>query len=101
MNLFAPDTDITVKSIALTTDQVEEHQPPPNPTKLTDSRAEGYIERHGMQCWEVDALDPATLQRLIRFELNGIIDRDDMDAVIATEDSDKDRLLLAVRDLDD
>lgn len=39
-----------VEVLALTTDQVEEYDPPPNPTKLTDSRAETYIAQHGYEC---------------------------------------------------
>lgn len=43
----------------------EEFGPPPNPTKLSDSRAQGYIERFGYECWELDALDPSVISRLI------------------------------------
>lgn len=55
--------------IALNYDQVERYGPPPNPAKLTDSRAVGYIERHGYSSWELDALDPATLSALIEDEI--------------------------------
>ena len=54
-----------VKRIALTMDQVDAYQPPPNPAKLTDARATGYIARFGGSSWELDALDPATLDTLI------------------------------------
>lgn len=52
--------------LALNIDQVEEHNPPPNPTKITDSRAGGYIQRFGYESWELDALDPKVLDQLIR-----------------------------------
>lgn len=55
----------TVRRIALNMDQVRHYQPPPNPAKLTDARAEGYIARYGTESWELDALDPATLDALI------------------------------------
>ncbi|MFF4548650.1 hypothetical protein ACFY1J_31195 [Streptomyces sp. NPDC001406] len=61
--------DVTVRRIALNMPQVEEHQPPPNPAKLTDSRASGYIRRFGRSSWELDALDPTTLDRLIEDEI--------------------------------
>jgi hypothetical protein len=56
----------TVQRIALNRDQVDRYQPPPNPAKLTDSRAKGYISAHGRHSWELDALDPTTLAALIR-----------------------------------
>jgi hypothetical protein len=55
----------TVWRIALNMVQVLQYDPPPNPAKLTDSRAEGYIARHGESSWELDALDPTVLDGLI------------------------------------
>lgn len=51
--------------LALNRDQIDAYDPPPNPTKLTDSRARGYIESHGYECWELDALDPNVISELI------------------------------------
>lgn len=90
---------IYVDVVALTTRQVQQHQPPPNPTKITDSRAKTYIRKHGHECWEVDALDPATLQQLIRTEFENIVDEDLMDAVKEREERDKAQLRLAVENL--
>jgi hypothetical protein len=68
-----------VERIALNMDQVEQYQPPPNPAKLTDSRAGDYVERFHdpdidepgeARCWELDALDPATLDGLIQGEID-------------------------------
>jgi hypothetical protein len=64
LGLFGAQTE--VKRIALTMDQVEQYAPPPNPAKLTDARAQGYIERYGYQSWELDALDPRTIGDLVR-----------------------------------
>lgn len=57
---------VEVRRIALNMDQVEQYGPPPNPTKITDSRAEGYIAEHGEESWELDALEPKVLYRLIQ-----------------------------------
>lgn len=54
-----------VERIALNMAQVEEYAPPPNPAKLTDSRVDDYIAKFGEESWELDALDPATLNGLI------------------------------------
>lgn len=66
--------------VALNMDQVEEYNPPPNPTKLTDSRAVGYIDRFGMECWELDALDPEVLATLSTEAIRKYIDDDQWDA---------------------
>ncbi len=54
------------KRIALNADQVEQYNPPPNPAKLSDSRATGYIAHFGYESWELDALNPTVLADLIR-----------------------------------
>ncbi len=89
--MFGVD-DLEVTKVALTMAQVEEHEPPPNPTKVTDPRAAWFIEQYGDSCWEVDALPPPTLEALIRNALNEIIDREEMNAVETQEDVDKERI---------
>lgn len=81
-----------VMRIALTMDQVEEFNPPPNPAKLTDSRATGYIRRFGDSSWELDALDPTTLDTLIGDEIAQW--RDDRQWDRDTEAMEKERSLL-------
>ena len=57
---------IRFERVALTLDQIAEHNPPPFPVKLTSSRAQGYIDEFGIDdSWELDALDPRTLTALI------------------------------------
>jgi hypothetical protein len=65
---------LKVERLALNMDQVDEYQPPPNPAKVTDSRADAYIARFGGESWELDALDPNALATLVRNALNGIRD---------------------------
>lgn len=77
--------DVTVEKIALTMEQVEEHDPPPNPAKMSDSRAPGYVERFGNESWEVDALPPDTLQDLIRSRVEDLVDPDAWEIVRARE----------------
>ena len=73
LQLFAGG--IAVDRLALNWDQVETYNPPPNPAKLTDSRAEAYIANFGLSSWELDALDPTTLAGLI--ETSVVALRDD------------------------
>jgi hypothetical protein len=67
---------IEVRRIALNYDQVEQYSPPPNPAKLTDSRASSYVRDHGFESWELDALDPTTLANLIQSHIDDIQDPD-------------------------
>ena len=69
--------------------QVEEHQPPPNPAKLTDSRCAGYIERFGDESWELDALEPATLRDLITGAVEEHLDRDTWQAVHDQQEAER------------
>lgn len=56
---------ITVKRCALTKQQIQEYNLPPQPSKKTDSMASGWIETHGDVAWELDALDPNELMKTI------------------------------------
>jgi len=57
--------DVEVVRIGLTTEQINQYSPPPNPAKITDPRAKGYISEYGETSWEVDAIKPEVLQELI------------------------------------
>lgn len=54
-----------VQRIALNMDQIEELNPPPSPAKMTDSRYGEYVRQFGDDSWELDALEPQDLDRLI------------------------------------
>lgn len=73
ITMFA-ESDVEVVRIALNFDQVQKHKPPPNPAKETDSRSAGYIERFGSKSWELDALDPRTIDKLLRTHIEGLLD---------------------------
>jgi hypothetical protein len=83
---------VEVERIALNMDQVRRYNPPPNPAKITDSRATGYIERHGEHSWELDALDPATLDALITATILGYRDDARWETDTAAMQADRARL---------
>lgn len=85
---------VDVRPIALTKDQIERYDPPPNPTKVTDSRAEKYIAEHGRTSWELDALPPSVLHELVRGGLESLLDMDKYNACVAEERDD----IRAIRD---
>lgn len=71
---------LIVRRIALTIDQVEEYDPPPNVAKQTDARYIEYAAMFGDECWELDALDPPTLVQLVRDSVLSL--RDDAEWMI-------------------
>lgn len=74
-----------VDRIALTMDQIKEHNPPPNPAKVTDSRYWSYANEHGDESWELDALDPRFIDSLIRGAVDGYLDSELWDERVAEE----------------
>lgn len=91
--LFSGYESVEVRRIALNMDQVEQYSPPPNPAKVTDSRAADYIARFGRTSWELDALEPAVLDNLITDEITSLIDQDEWDRT--SEEEDERREILA------
>ncbi len=88
--------NLDVRKIALTMAQIRKFNPPPNPAKITDSRAAGYIAKHGDQSWELDALPPRELNRLVTAAISGIVDADLMAAMVARENAERERVTKAI-----
>jgi hypothetical protein len=84
--------DMDVQRLALNQDQVERYSPPPNPAKITDSRAKAYIAQFGDESWELDALEPAVLAALIRDTLDTLIDKEAWDAKLEEQTDGRSRL---------
>ncbi len=76
IEMLSYGSPVEVKRIALNMDQIAEYAPPPNPTKLSDSRAKEYIKRYGRESWELDALEPKVLEKLITDTVSPLIDWD-------------------------
>lgn len=65
LNMFSGYGKFKVLRLALTREQIDEYNPPPNPAKVTDSRYEKYVAEHGEYSWELDALNPPVFTELI------------------------------------
>lgn len=87
----------TVERIALTMDQVHEYDPPPDPAKLSDSRARGYIEEYGTRAWELDALSPTVLADLIAEGVDNVLDGDLWDKAADVEAEHQRKLDVVVK----
>ena len=59
------NTGIRFVRVALTVEQIRRFKPPSRPVNLKDSRAKDYVEKYGDRCWDVEAIRPRTLYRLI------------------------------------
>ncbi len=79
LDMFIGGYEFEVRRIALNMNQVQQYNPPPNPTKFTDSRSDGYVAQFGNSSWELDALDPPVMTALIEDELDTLIDQTEWD----------------------
>ncbi|MFA6571707.1 MAG: hypothetical protein WCT77_10805, partial [Bacteroidota bacterium] len=80
---------VKVLPIGLTMSQIKEYNPPPNPAKITDPRAKEYIKNHGNISWEVDALKPQIMERIVTSNIENIIDLYSFEEIMKQENSDK------------
>jgi DNA topoisomerase VI subunit A len=96
---FGITDSLTVKPIALTTEQVQLYTPPENKLKeddygkLKDPRGKIYFEKFGNASWEVDALNPEILTALLHSEIRSVIDVSKFNDVIEKEVHDQKELL--------
>lgn len=78
--------------IALTLEQIEEYNPPPNTAKRSDPRAAEFIAKFGASSWEVDALKPEVLNRILTEAIEDEIDSDMFTEIVSREAADKAKL---------
>ncbi len=92
LNLFSHFALIEVRRIALTMEQIEEQDPPPNPAKITDSRYAGYAAEYGDESWELDALEPQYISDLIRDQILEERDPDLWVAAINEQEEEREQI---------
>ena len=90
LSLFGADLEVI--RIALNMDQIEEHGPPPNPAKITDSRYIEYKNKYGAESWELDSLPPNVITKLIEKEILSRLDKKEWDNTVSREDEYKKEL---------
>jgi len=88
--------NLKVVKIGLTIEQVRRYNLPPNPAKVTDARAKGYIAKFGNDSWEVDAVPPRDLNRIVEQSITRYTDKAKMDAIIANENAERERVRAAI-----
>lgn len=85
-------TSSTINRIALNINQVKKYNPPPNPTKLTDSRSRPYIRKYGKSSWELDALEPKVISKLIEKHILKYLDVKQFDKIKSREQDHRETL---------
>lgn len=101
LSLFSESSyDPEVERIALTYEQVEDWRLPPNPAKLSDSRASGYVSEFGSSSWELDAIEAAELSRIVREKIKQVIDEELWEEAEAEQENNKARLERALEELE-
>lgn len=83
---------VEIIKVGLTMEQITQYNPPPNPAKMTDPRANNYVAEHGSSSWELDALPPNVLVQLLSSAIEERLDMAKYEAVIAIEDTEKEQL---------
>ena len=78
--------------LGLTKEQIDKYGLPTNPTKRRDARARKYIEEHGKNSWELDALQPEVLSDILETGILKYLDKSSYDDIIRQEKKEKTEL---------
>lgn len=95
------DESLNVIQMGLNMEQIKRYKLPPNPAKITDSRAAAYIEKFGRESWEVDALEPTVLTALLHTHIKKEIDMPSFIGMKLREREDKETLQTIIDGLPD
>ncbi len=90
---FKNGLELDVVRLALNWEQIEQWRPPENPAKENDSRFSAYVREYGASSWELDAVEPVTLARLVREAVQFVRDDDKWDEMIEKENKMRESLL--------
>ena len=92
LRLFS-QSPIFVHRIALNPDQVRQYSPPPNPAKKTDSRYNRFVEEHGEESYELDALAPDVISTMIENSIKAFLDMEKWNKIVNWEHSLRERIV--------
>ena len=85
--------NVEIHRIALEMEQIKALNLPPNPAKVTDRRFAAYQKKYGNDSWELDALDPRYIHKLIIQTVETYMDRELFDAKVEQRDVERDELI--------
>jgi len=82
-----------LERIALTKQQIDDYNLPPNPAKLDDPRAKSYISTYGEDSWELEAYPIKELRELLEDKLRSYIEFSKYNRVLDHEKLDKGKIM--------
>jgi len=95
-------TNVEIRRMGLTMEQIREHQPPASAAKRGSSRIQSYYDATGTdEAWELDALKPAVIQQLIVDEVLKIRDDDLWEAALEKEAEGEEMMTRIARNYDE
>ncbi len=86
-----------VPKCALTAEDVERYDLPPDFTKTTDTRRAKFVARYGDVAVELDALPMEVLRERIEEEIEARMDLDSLEAVREAEQTERERMVAMLR----
>lgn len=90
-----------VYRVALNKNQIRKYRLPPNPAKVTDIRYEKYQQAHGSDSWELDALPPDVLVKMMEDAVQTLCVKSRMDRARKKMTRNRKRLEKAMLSLKD
>jgi hypothetical protein len=97
LEVFSGETIETLR-LALNMNQIEKLNPPKNPAKESDSRARAYIAKFGNSSWELDAVEPKELDRLVTRAVMRLIDANEWQKEVRRENTMRKELISFVKE---
>jgi hypothetical protein len=91
-NIINGEESFDVVPLALNSQQIAKYKPPPNPAKITDPRASGYIKKWGNKSWELDALEPRVLIAIATTGIERFLDKTKYEQWKTREEKEKEAL---------
>jgi hypothetical protein len=88
----APDSEITVRRLAVNREQIKRWNLPTRPTKTTDARAKKFRKVYGTDSVELDAIPPDALRNLVKDAIDSHMDPWELEQFKMVEQEEK-RLL--------
>jgi hypothetical protein len=83
---------VELKRLALNHNQVRRYNPPANPAKMGDTRAPKYVREFGKKSWELDALSPEIITKLIEDAIKPLINQRAWGRAVRKENMEKNQL---------
>jgi len=90
---YGKGRSIQVRRVALTIEQVKKYELPPNYVKAEDTRSPQYVSKYGRECWELDAIEPSELQRIVQSTIREHLDEEQWDQSLRRERRDRNKLI--------